>query len=339
MKSALRWITGLCLAYASGASAIAPQNAQEALTMQVQRLAASSAPEAWLLGAVLADLCPEAQLNCERPLRGALVERVLAQPPADPVLLRVLIHRLPDWLADDPVRAQAERARLLTEVQTQDPAALESWLPALPGADPARRAEVVALLARAAQSTQAGADMAASFRWASQYLKDLPIDPAWADGELQGLDANQLRRHVAFSFAVSLPGGAWALSRWCQTPDAPWQPECAAIARTLVHSDTLLDRSIGASLMQKVAATPAEQAQAQQWRQDANWLSKAMQQCRLTEEPDYLRWMDEGSSEIELLEAGLIARGLPVQAPADPTRLDAICPAETVAAMPPDRTR
>lgn len=332
MKSALRWIISLCLAYASGASAIAAEDANEAMALQAQRLGASSAPEAWLLGAVLADLCPEAQPNCERPLRDALVERLLAQPPADPVLLRVLIHRLPQWLADDPVRAQAERARLLTEVQAQDPDALESWLPALPGADPARSAEAAAVLARAAQSTRAGADIAVSFRWALQYLKDVPVNPDWAEGDLQGLDADQLRRHAAFAYAVSQLDGYWTLSRWCRTPDAPWQPECAAIARTLAHSDTLLDRAFGASLMQKVAVTPAEQAQAQQWRQDANWLTQAMQQCRLTEEPDYLRWMEQGSSEMALLKAGLIARGLPVQPPADPTRLDAICPADAVAA-------
>ena len=67
---------------------------------RVRLLSASSDADAWLLGAWMARSWCRADANgCDPVQAGLLFERVLAQPPENPTVLRVVIDQLPVFLA------------------------------------------------------------------------------------------------------------------------------------------------------------------------------------------------------------------------------------------------
>ena len=293
-----------------------PERPSEA---RLRLLSASPDPDAWLLGAWMASAwCQTDAADCD-PVRAALLfERVLAQPPENPTLLRILIGQLPQSLKGDPARLVSEKARLLARVQALDPQSLPSWLPALPDStDLKRRAEGAAVLARAAQSTRAGEDFSETYRWLAKRLAKLPLEPSWVDNSIS---APPEYAHRALAFAMSsamATPGYLQVSRWCKEPGS-WIDDCRAIARLFASGDTILDRSLGKSMLKRLARTDAEQAEAQNIAAQVDWLWAASAKCRVMEDQSVLSlWDQEGVTEISLIEAQLEARGLPIKPPVD----------------------
>jgi len=309
----------LLLAVSSAVSAAGAAKPERPSEARLRLLSASPDPDAWLLGAWMARAwCQTYAADCD-PVRAALMfERVLAQPPENPALLRILIGQLPQFLEGDPARLVSEKARLLARVQALDPQSLPSWLPALPDStDLKRREEGAALLAQAARSTRAGTDFSDTYRWLSGRLAKLPLEPSWVDSvDVQPESAHRVLAW-SMSFAIATPGYL-QVSRWCKEPGS-WIDDCRAIARLFVNGETMLDRSLGKTMLGRVAKTAAEQAEAQDIAAQVDWLWAASVKCRVMEDQSVLSlWDQEGVTEISLIEAQLEARGLPIKPPLDP---------------------
>lgn len=311
-------LAGLSSGLCAGEAAEARSDARDdVVAAQVRLLSASPDADAWVLAAWIAQSWCK---GCGRVQANLLVERVLAEPPEDPGVLRVLIGLLPVFLASDPTRQAAEHAVLLAKLQSIDPQALAGWQLALPdSADPNRQAEGAAVLARAARSTRTGVDYYGSYRWIASRLVDLPLDPEAAAelGEGQPPEFTRQATALAMTHAIVAPSYL-QLSRWCRDPSRSWAADCRAIARLLAGADTLLDRGIGRSMLERLATTEAERAEAARLSAAMAWLMSAGQ-CPALEEATILSVMEqEGVSEIGLIEAGLLARGLPIEPPKDP---------------------
>lgn len=326
MNGLTRWATLALLTATASAGAVEEADAFDDTALISERarlLAASADTDAAVLGALWAGMACDREVSaCGRPVCDmvqyqALVERVLAQPPEDPTQLRIVIEHLPQWLRNDPLRWPAEQARLLTQLQAQEPEVVNNWLSALPPTvTPQRRAEAALVLAHAARSTRAAADLTRSLQWIAQRLKGLPINPQTAE---QVSDPDHARRLEAFStaLAVALPSYR-ALHQWCRDPASELAEDCRASARVLVQGDTVLDRVIGASMLRQLATTNAERLEAETTTASAQWLSEAARSCRPDNDPAEFALMEtQGASEIELTEVALLAHGLPIEPPAD----------------------
>lgn len=306
---------------------------------RVRLLSASPDADAWLLGAWMArSWCQADAGDCDPVQAGLLFERVLAQPPDNPTVLRVLIDQLPQILAGDPARLAAERTRLLARVQALDPDSLSSWLPALPDfTDAKRRPEGAAVLARAARSTRAGADYRESYRWIAGHLAHLPLDPEWMDGADAQATPESAHRLVAIAMVHAIATPAYTqLTRWCREPGSRWAGDCRAIARVLAGGETMIDRMIGKAMLERLVSTAAERTEADEVAAATSWLWTAQIQCGVLDSGATLSLMEqEGVTEIGLIEAGLQARGLPLQPPSDAALRKQPCPVtETGHALP-----
>lgn len=293
----------------------------DTLAAQVQLLSASADADAWLLGAWLAhSACTRGAAGCDTQQADRLFARVLAQPPQDALVLRVLIGQLGEFLADDPPRLAAEQARLLALVQTLEPQALSSWLPALPDlSDTARAAQGAAVLAQAARSTRTGSDYQRTFRWIAARLAQLPPDPEWAAAAAVEPSPDAARRTAAMGMVHAMRVPSFQrVSRWCAFPSSAIVDDCRAIARLLAHGDTLLERSIGVGMLERLVSTAVERAEALQAAAQTDWLTAGMQQCQVLDDAAVLARLEGAdTSEIALIQAGLQARGLPIEPPAD----------------------
>jgi hypothetical protein len=305
---------------AAGADAASEARNHDA-SAQVRQLSASPHADAWLLGAWISrSWCRVDADGCDPAQADRLFERVLAQPPENPTVLRVLIDQLPAFLAGDPSRLAAERARLLAGVQLLDPDSATSWLPALPDStDPKRRAEGIAVLARAARSTSADIDFMRSYQWIASRLVELPLAPEGRGDASKAVDPESTRREFAMAIAVAIAIPSYQpLSSWCRDPSRAWAADCRTIARLLAGSDTLIDRMIGKGMLVRLASTGDERAEAERVGASAAWLMTAQQQCQVLDDEATLAAMElEGVTEVGLIEAGLQARGLPIEPPAD----------------------
>lgn len=322
-----RWVCPVALlvtAITAGAAEEPGSLDDAALNERARLVSAHVEPDAAVLGALWASMpcdqfeSPGKRSTCDRVLLNGLVERALAQPPEDPMQLRIAIDYLPHWLRNDPLRWPAERQRLLTLLQAREPEVVNNWLRALPPVvTPERRAEAALVLAHAARSTRTAPDFVESFRWIAERLQGLPFHSQAVD---QSDDPDYSRRSEALSMslAVALPGYQ-AFTHWCRDPGNGLANDCRASARVLAKGDTLLDRSVGAKLLQRLATTEAERAEAEATDASAQWLLQAARSCRPDNDRAKIALMEtQGASEIELIEAALLARGLSIEPPADP---------------------
>lgn len=324
----MRWLC-LCLVLIVNSLSVAASGRADLSAERARALAASPHPDARLLGAWLGQLaCRRSAGSCAQEAEASF-ERVLAQPPQDARVLRVVISAIGNFLAPGSPRWQAERARLVSLVQTLDPDSLESWLPSLPNpADLDSRAEGAAVLARAARSTRSGVDYFENYRWIDARLAELPAGLDFAP-ETGDASPEMQRRQTAMALAATIAPGFVQFTRWCRQPDSAWARDCRTIARLLSRGETLLDRGIGKGVLQRLARTAEELAEAERLAADQDWRMAAVQHCGLLDEPSTLdQFGQPGVSEIMLIEAGLQARGLPLTAPADPDLRQRPCAAE-----------
>jgi hypothetical protein len=298
---------------------------QAALKERVTLLSARPEPEAWLLAAWLAgNWCKDPAVCGDGQVR-LLTDKLLSKPPVDPGVLRTLIDLLPRVLKDRPDDIAGERQRLVLELQKLDPDHLRSWLMALP--DPgneANRREAEQILARAARSTRIESDYTPTFRWLRKHLATLPPIPTSAEEEAmlaeEGLSAVDMEA-MALVHAMNITDSL-RLFRWCELADSSLQADCRAIGqRLMTRGDSYYDRAVGVSLFEKVARTDAEREIALNARARLNWLMKAAAACPGRSNPIVIAaYMEKDGTEIETMEATLLARGLPLDPPADPPK-------------------
>ena len=298
---------------------------QAALKERVTLLSARSEPEAWLLAAWLAGNWCKDPVVCGDGQVRLLTDKLLSKPPVDPGVLRTLIDLLPRVLKDRPDDIAVERQRLVLELQKLDPDHLRSWLMALP--DPgneANRREAEQILARAARSTRIESDYTPTFRWLRKHLATLPPMPTSAEEEAmlaeEGLSAVDMEA-MALVHALNITDSL-RLFRWCELADSSLQADCRAIGQLMMtRGDSFYNRAVGTSLFEKVARTDAEREIAVHARARLNWLMKAGAACPERDGAIIVAaYAEEGSSEIATMEAILLARGMPLDPPADPPK-------------------
>ena len=92
-----------------------------------------------------------------------------------------------------------------------------------------------------------------------------------------------------------------------------------AIARVLADGETLIDRMIGKSMLERLVSSADERDESARISAAADWLRNAQLQCGVLDSAATLAVMEqEDVTEIGLIEASLQARGLPLEPPADP---------------------
>lgn len=298
---------------------------QAALSQRVTLLSARPEPEAWLLAAWLAGhWCKDPEVCGNEQVR-VLGERLLANPPEDPVALRILIMQLPELLAHAPAQVASERDKLLLRLQRIDPEHLQSWLLALPDPrDTDAWPEAERILARAALATRAESDFAPAFRWVREHLAVAPPQPSTAEeAALIEAEGMSMLDEDALALAAALAIPAYSpLAHWCRAEAPVAIDHCRAVSRRMAErADSLIERSIGARLLDGLAQDESEREQAGREKARIDWYMRAMASC-----PDrngrtiLAAYAEDGGTEIATVEALLLAQGLPLDPPADPPK-------------------
>lgn len=296
---------------------------QAALKERVTLLSARPEPEAWLLAAWLAGSWCQHPEDCGNGQVRVLGERLLSNPPADPVALRILIMQLPKLLAHAPAQVANERDKLLLRLQRLDPEHLQSWLLALPDPKDADAwPEAERILARAAMATHTASDFTPAFRWARKHLAVAPSRPSTAEEaaliEAEGISMLD-EEALALAAALAIPAYSH-LAQWCRADTAVPFDHCRAVSRLMTEkADSLIERSIGASLLLGLARDQAEREQAGREKARVHWYMKAMGACSERAGRAILAaYAEDDGNEVATVEALLLAHGLPLDPPADP---------------------
>lgn len=298
---------------------------EAALKERVVFLAARQEPDAWLLAAWYARYWCKDPLVCGDGQAHLLVERLLANPPDNPVALRSPIMQLPILLAHAPGQVASERDKLVLRLQNLAPEHLQSWLLALPDPNDAdARPAAERILARAALATHLESDFMPAFRWVREHWAVAPLRPFHCRGaaliEAEGMS---LLDEEALALAVTLAIPAYShVAHWCRADEPVAIDHCRAVSRLMAEkADSLVERSIGASLLHGLARGEAEREQADREKARINWYRMVMGACSERAGRMILAaYGDEGGNEIATVEALLRAQGLPLDSPVDPPK-------------------